>query len=664
MKEEQKVKYTNKNATKKLASISLFFLTITILLGIFFSLWFILETQLIEFASDVTNANHPIAKAVNFINSNSIINYAFITFGGLYFFSFIFISSYIAVKRRQSILKKSDVSLMIFAVLFLILVACIPTLKVINDMFIKNNMITNVFAKAISLTTLNEKLLFVILNISYVVLFILFLVIPLCLSYGTTFTKKIKEQEVKNVKKDKLEDKQELSQEKEKQKIEKTEQETNEEEKQIEEKEINEEKEHEEKNAQNELALKYKTHDLALVPEQKEKVISEEEAEEDHKIKIIVASDNTQEMPIVISKLEDNQILEASNDMVKPIVKEEQSLDEIRVKTEEIQVEPQIVYVTQNQVVNSDVDIHEVKIQERQKYLKERYEENQKDLLDGLYQKLDNKKILPSEETKTVYADVINEVKNQEINEELTQQEAQQEEPIIEKKDSYQNEIQNTITQRITLDVDGFEIDKELKEVSFEEPFISIIKHEPLQETPPQEISQEEPKPKRTRKTPTKTTTKKKTAAKKTSTKKTTTTRKRTTKKVDDFDNIVLQRSTIIAPSEEVPKDLDKLLNNDYNEEYPSLVRTVEDKEGTKVPKATAKNRNLTVDELIALEKQKKSQTKKDKIKSKTLGSKTSKSEELAAIKKAKAAKEKLIQAAITKLIESVEDLDDTMDNE
>ncbi|WP_406615877.1 hypothetical protein ACJA25_01085 [Mycoplasmopsis hyopharyngis] len=691
-------KITNKNAVKKLGIASIFFTTILMFVLLF--------TTLYPFASSQIPNN-----IVSFITTNDIIHYLYVGIGGLFLITFIIWMAYLDKKRKKDRWQKLDKTILFFSLLITPIILFFFGAYLVNWFLDKTNReefvwiaeAFNFVKKSITNISLglgiDEKLL--VHTWVGIVLLVLFLIVLLSFSYmlGTSFYNKneVKKPKTKNEKLlQKADSNVELEEKEEEKSVYKEmmnpsekeeprlffrhdEQETQKEEIKVEPilvKEVEQEKiepvviQNKEVPTQEvEIIEQRKTQEVEVTPSvelEPEKVIEqveqpkEEQKPEEPKIVYVTKTevvDNQVDLHQVKINERKAYLLERYNEnqeelsqglYAKPV--ENKQTQEVEVEQQKPE-EPKIVYVTKTEVIDNQVDLHQVKINERKAYLLERYNENQEELAQGLYSKPAKEIKLEPEQSKEFV--IVEPIEKAPVVEEPKAKEVQPEEVkaietiVLERKAIEQQDDvkEKAKPKKVVVDVNSSKVDEELQQVE-------VIASEPqkvkIAKAP------KEPKPKKT--TAKKATTKKATT-KSTTTKKATTPRKRTVKKTSPDEITASQKATIIVNADPLEKDFSKLLNGGYEETKNPSVRVVENKRGSKVPKATAAQAKMSIEELLAAKAAEDAKLKKATKKSSTtkkVGDEQLEKE----LKKAAKTRSKLIEEKLTKLINLVDDLD------
>ncbi len=603
---QEKSSVTNKNVVKRVAGAAIFFTSILLIAVLLLGIWYGIK-DLIYDKLKINNILELFFKQIILLYFGSGI-------AGGFLLVFILSMIYIGKKRKYFKLGKLDKLLAIFVIFTFLILLTFGIFLPLQELYLKNkaidsfinNTLDNI-AKINSWFTVDH--LFLILYLFIFVTFLFFILLPLCFGYGNAFydkkevlTKKSKVKSEKSKEKEKIEQKEEPLRE-----------------------------------VKLEEALKIQEQDnLNENKKQLEETIIEENKLE--KLEVVEEKDNNQNI-------------------------EDQILQEEKINSNQ-ENEPKIIYVEKQPIETPkseepQIDVNQIKIDERKAYLLERYNENQNELASGLYKKqkpsvvyVEKNEFIPileNVESKPLSVEVENNIKSIEQKEEpkaIEEIEPQaieliKEEPIIKK------------TKKKVYVVETTPIDEKLQQantIEIEPEKLSRVESKPIEEEPVKETKKQK-------------TTKKRTTAKKTaSTKKKTSTatkkpatRKRTTKpKNDDTNNAI--RSVLLVDSKPLENNYSQLLNGGYEEVENPSTRIVENKRGTKVPKATAAEAKMSIDELLATKAA--NDAKLKKATKKKPAKKVKNSEKDEALKKAAADRSKLIEQKLTKLINLVDDLD------
>ena len=603
---QEKSSVTNKNVVKRVAGAAIFFTSILLLGVLLLGIWYGIK-DLIYDKLKINNILELFFKQIILLYFGSGI-------AGGFLLVFILSMIYIGKKRKYFKLGKLDKLLAIFVIFTFLILLTFGIFLPLQELYLKNkaidifinNTLDNI-AKINSWFTVDH--LFLILYLFIFVTFLFFILLPLCFGYGNAFydkkevlTKKSKVKSEKSKNKEKIEQKEEPLRE-----------------------------------VKLEEALKIQEQEnLNENKKQLEETIIEENKLE--KLEVAEEKDNNQNI-------------------------EDQILQEEKINSNQ-ENEPKIIYVEKQPIETPkseepQIDVNQIKIDERKAYLLERYNENQNELASGLYKKqkpsvvyVEKNEFIPileNVESKPLSVEVENNIKSIEQKEEpkaIEEIEPQlieliKEEPIIKE------------TKKKVYVVETTPIDEKLQQantIEIEPEKLSRVESKPIEEEPVKETKKQK-------------TTKKRTTAKKTaSTKKKTSTatkkpatRKRTTKpKNDDTNNAI--RSVLLVDSKPLENNYSQLLNGGYEEVENPSTRIVENKRGTKVPKATAAEAKMSIDELLATKAA--NDAKLKKATKKKPAKKVKNSEKDEALKKAAADRSKLIEQKLTKLINLVDDLD------
>lgn len=603
---QEKSSVTNKNVVKRVAGAAIFFTSILLLVVLLLGIWYGIK-DLIYDKLKINNILELFFKQIILLYFGSGI-------AGGFLLVFILSMIYIGKKRKYFKLGKLDKLLAIFVIFTFLIFLTFGIFLPLQELYLKNkaidsfinNTLDNI-AKINSWFTVDN--LFLILYLFIFVTFLFFILLPLCFGYGNAFY-----------------DKKEVLTKKSKVKLEKSK-----------EKEKIEQKEEPLREVKLEESLKIQEQEnLNENKKQLEEAIVEENKLE--KLEAVEEKDNNQNIEDQI--LQEEKINSNQENESKIIYVEKQPIE--TPKSEE----PQI-------------DVNQIKIDERKAYLLERYNENQNELASGLYKKqkpsvvyVEKNEFIPileNVESKPLSVEAENNIKSIEQKEEpkaIEEIEPQaieliKEEPIVKE------------TKKKVYVVETTPIDEKLQQantIEIEPEKLSRVESKPIEEEPVKETKKQK-------------TTKKRTTAKKTaSTKKKTSTatkkpatRKRTTKpKNDDTNNAI--RSVLLVDSKPLENNYSQLLNGGYEEVENPSTRIVENKRGTKVPKATAAEAKMSIDELLATKAA--NDAKLKKATKKKPAKKVKNSEKDEALKKAAADRSKLIEQKLTKLINLVDDLD------
>ncbi|WP_406618100.1 hypothetical protein ACJA27_00820 [Mycoplasmopsis lipophila] len=658
---QEKSSVTNKNVVKRVAGAAIFFTSILLLVVLLLGIWYGIK-DLIYDKLKINNILELFFKQIILLYFGSGI-------AGGFLLVFILSMIYIGKKRKYFKLGKLDKLLAIFVIFTFLIFLTFGIFLPLQELYLKNkaidsfinNTLDNI-AKINSWFTVDN--LFLILYLFIFVTFLFFILLPLCFGYGNAFydkkevlTKKSKVKLEKSKEKEKIEQKEEpLREVKLEEALKIQEQENlNENKKQLEEA-IVEENKLEKLEAVEEKDNNQNIEDQIL---QEEKINSNQENEP----KIIYV----EKQPIETPKSEEPQI---DVNQIKIDERKAYLLERYNENQNELasglyqENEPKIIYVEKQPIETPkseepQIDVNQIKIDERKAYLLERYNENQNELASGLYKKqkpsvvyVEKNEFIPileNVESKPLSVEAENNIKSIEQKEEpkaIEEIEPQaieliKEEPIVKE------------TKKKFYVVETTPIDEKLQQantIEIEPEKLSRVESKPIEEEPVKETKKQK-------------TTKKRTTAKKTaSTKKKTSTatkkpatRKRTTKpKNDDTNNAI--RSVLLVDSKPLENNYSQLLNGGYEEVENPSTRIVENKRGTKVPKATAAEAKMSIDELLATKAA--NDAKLKKATKKKPAKKVKNSEKDEALKKAAADRSKLIEQKLTKLINLVDDLD------